>query len=114
MGNLDFLAIFERDGVRQRIPLAAAIALEPRSSDVAPLRATLAARGLLLPVAHADPPLARALRVLGHRSTPFLFVLDERGAVAYAADAPMTFDEMQRVAGTVSRLADEHPPAPTP
>lgn len=86
-GNLEFLELFDRPPIRERMDLAGAIALGDERAASA-LHHTLAALGHDLPVRPASPTLRAALASLGHHDTPYLIVLDADGLLRFAIAAP--------------------------
>lgn len=104
-GNLEFLDLFERPPIHDRIDLVAALALGDESAATT-LRHALAARGLDIPVRVASPALRAALATVGHHATPYLLVLDRNGALRFAIGAPESVRQYLALGATLPLLGD--------
>jgi len=107
--NFEFLDLFDRPPVRDRITLLGALTLGD-SADATTLRRSLALHGHPLRVWPAPPPLRRSLASLGRHSTPYLIVLDPAGALHFATGAPESIRDYLALGHTLPLLGD--PPTP--
>ena len=103
--NFDFLDLFERPPVRERLRLAGVLALGDASAAAA-LHHALAPRGHTLPVWPASPTLRVALAALGHHATPSLVVVDGDGALRFAIGAPESVRQYLALAATLPLVGD--------
>ena len=108
-GNFDFLDLFDRPPIRDRVTLLGALALDG-PDDATTLRRTLALHGHPLDVWTAPPSLRRSLASLGLRSTPYLIVLDAAGALHFATGAPESIPDYLALGNTLPLLGG--PPMP--
>lgn len=110
--NFDFLDLFERPPVRERLDLAGVLALGDDSAAPA-LHHALAARGHALRVWPASPALRVALAAVGHHGTPYLVVVDGDGALRFAIGAPETVRQYLALAATLPLIGDPDTASPT-
>jgi hypothetical protein len=104
-GSFEFLDLFDRPPVRDRLDLVGVIALgdEPAATT---LRRALATRGYDLPVRPASHTLRATLATIGYHHTPYLIVLDADGVLRFAIGAPESVHQYLALGAALPTVAD--------
>ena len=107
-GNLRILHVLHRPNVRDKLRLSV-VWFVGAPSDSTAIRQLLPAWTRTVPLVHAPTTVLSEMRRLGHRETPALIVLDQRGGIRFTALSPRSpreFAGLQRIVEALTWLEE--------